>query len=74
MALCASNHQSDSTLQHSVLSKLSFLFLTGSPQMPIKGSKLGLNITMLFSKNQCLDFLYLAGLVVHICMLDYYVM
>jgi len=42
--------------------------------MPINGSKLGLNITMFFSKNQCLDFLYLAGLVVHICMLDYYVM
>ena len=42
--------------------------------MPINGSKLGLNITMFFSKNQLLDFLYLDGLVVHICMLDYYVM
>ena len=42
--------------------------------MPINGLKLGLNITMFFSKNQCLDFLYLAGLVFHICMLDYYVM
>ena len=42
--------------------------------MHIKGSKWGLNITMLFSKNQCLDFLYQAGLVVEICMLDYHVM
>ena len=35
------------TFQQSVLYKLTF-FLSGIPQMPINGSKLGLNITMFF--------------------------
>ena len=41
--------------------------------MTISGSNLGLNITMFVSKIQFLEFLFEAGLVIHICMLDYYV-
>ena len=40
--------------------------------MTINGLNSGLNITMFLSKIQCLDFLYLAGLVIHIA--GYFVM
>ena len=35
---------------------------TGKPKKPINGSKLVLNLMLLFSKIYCCDFLYYAGL------------
>ena len=62
MALWASYQQSDSTLRQSVLCQLSLLFPLGSLKTPVNGSKLVLNLSLLFSKVCCSNFLYQAGL------------
>ena len=49
MALQTSYHKSDSTLRESVLCKLKFLFLPGSPETPLYMSNWGLKITKFIS-------------------------
>ena len=59
MALFTSNQESDSIFYDSQFCVTFFVF--------------GPNITMFLKKNQCLDFLQLAGLGIHVCMFHYYV-
>ena len=63
MALQTSQQQYDSTLQKSVLCKLSFWFFPGSPKMPLNLSELGLNIIQFISNLYGGVFLQIAGLV-----------